>query len=450
MALILNISNKSGFDSKSVSVGFVSKNPVDITFGSAATKVQPLNVNSSGTYPFAGNWYRLDQLSGGLAVNSFNGGRVYFAINTPWSVQGAEYEPAQNINDPNFYLRYDKMEMTFTGQPADVANLTSIDYWSIPLTLTTYNSSSKLVQTVYGLVGSTTAQNVYNALNALTTPPVSGLQKALPALVPGKFSSTYPAPPPPPPQPRPGTFARIIGPSSYPPFLPSPGGVPVTPYDTFENYLGYLLKTFGPGTTKGSVVPNLGGGQIATVAGTFAGVGPNVPPSGPTARQNYNLAATIDSKSNITLTGTMSAISGTQTMLYENADLVNASGIYGANAAFYLNGSTSATNPANDVYGWVTGDLLAGMNIGALGSQTKISGTPVGSMPSQQWFSIPITSLFASLQPSAGYYNQFAATMQPLSEAYNFAYSDRFAPVVASLNPAEVASLTVTIEPCAI
>ncbi len=341
------------------------------------------------------------------------------------------YEPAQNITDANFFLRYDKMELTFNGNPADVADLTSIDYWSIPMQLETYLNGT-IVQTDNGIKTGMTSYEIYTQLNALTATPQSGLANALPALVPGNFTQ----------QPnQPGTgFARIIGPSSYPPI----GGVPVTPYNLFEAYLNSLIQNFGPNTTVGKTIPELGNGNIATIAGQFNGVGPNVPTSGPQSAQAYNLTASIDTSGDITLSGTVGSVSGTTTMVYKKSDLINPSGIYGANAPFSLNGGASQ-NPANDVYGWITGDLLAGLNIGAIGSETVINKTMVGAMTSTDWFTISNTSLFSNLQNSPSNYNQYAATLQKLSDAYNFAYSDRFSPVLVSLNPATVDTLQISL-----
>ena len=95
-----------------------------------------------------------------------------------------------------------------------------------------------VVGTVKGLLDGVTTQQVFDNLNKLTTPPVSGLTgpggvdgKPMPALVPGQYQQ-YPG------GPTPGkTFARIIGPSSYPPAFPPPGAIPVTPYDLLQNYL---------------------------------------------------------------------------------------------------------------------------------------------------------------------------------------------------------------------
>ena len=121
---------------------------------------------------------------------------------------------------------------------------------------------------------------------------------------------------------------------------------------------------------------------------------------------------------------------------------------------YYLDGSTTATGSGNDVYGWMAGDLFAGLNIGALGSTVVRNGVQVGSMESSQWFGL--TNLFSGLQPGTDYFNEWAAALSPLSNAYNFAYSDRFAPVTAPLDPAEVNTLEIDIggsavpEPCAL
>lgn len=438
-----------------VSIGFVSGSSTALfsiaTIGTPSTAI--LNLNSEiGN----GNWYSLSDLSSGVNIQNFSG-RIYVAYGDTWTVPVAGYEPAQNITDVNFFLRYDKMELTFNGAAADVGDLTSIDFWSIPMQLNTTLKGIP-VQSDNGFKTGVTSQMVFDTLNNLTTPTVSGLPNALPALVPGLFTQD--------PKTQLGSgFARIIGPSSYPPI----GGVPITPYNTFESYLTHLYTTFGPSTKLGAVVPGLGKGIIAQISGEFNGVttpaapgqpAPPPPSTGPQSKQSYNLVASIDTMqidatniaaSNIqgpiyiTLKGTVGSYTGTTTMIYQNSDLINPDGIYGANAPYTLNGG-APTNPVNDVYGWIAGDLFAGLNIGAIGSTTEIGGTRVGAMTSTDWFSkIPNTSLFSNLQSSLGYYNQFADALQGLSDAYNFAYSDRFSAVQISVNPATTDTLILTL-----
>ncbi len=139
-----------------------------------------------------GNWYSLDTLESGVNITSFHG-RVYVCYGTPWSIQNAGYEPGQSVTDPNFYLRYDKMELDFTGEQADCADITSIDYWSIPISLTTMKKGSP-VDTRSCFLNDNDAQSIYKELKALTAPPVSGVVgpggldgQPLCAAVPGDF-----------------------------------------------------------------------------------------------------------------------------------------------------------------------------------------------------------------------------------------------------------------------
>lgn len=445
-SLHVSLSNNSGFEPSRIYIGFHSGvgGPSTIIHDLKTKKLVNVIGEGATSYPYSGNWYLLSDLAKGINVESFSG-RIYICYGTPWSVQYENYEPAQSVTDPNFYLRYDKMELTYTGQPSDVADLTSIDYWSIPMSLTTKKKGS-VIQEVSGLLGGASAQSVFDTLSALTTPPVSGLVgpggangKPLPATVPGDFVKEPNGPEPT------EVFSRVIGPSSYPPCYPLPGAIPVMPYDTMQHYLDYLQCTFGVSTPSKN---GLGNGKIGTIKGQFSGVGPNVPPLGPKSKQSYDLIATIDSSLAITLTGTVSG-SGqpVTTMKFSAEDINNPSGFYGGNAPFTLNGSSIKTIPQNDVYGWICADLFAGMNIGALGSQTSIGTTMVGSMPSQQWFTdIPASSFFTGLQPNNPYYNQWAATLSTLSDAYNFAYTDRFAHVLISLNPADIDTLDIVLD----
>lgn len=427
-------SNNSGLSDKLVSIGFVSGSstaPFSISYPDP-NQLQPLEIEIQPLNQVAGkgNWYSLKDLGKGVSIKNFSG-RIYISYGQTWCVVNSYYEPAQNCTDPNFFFRYDKMELTFNGNASDVADLTSIDYWSIPMKLETFLNNT-IVKTDNGVKTGKTSQMIYTQLCAITDSSQSGLSNALPALVPGSFEQL-------PTQPGTG-FARIIGPSSYPPI----GGVPVTPYDLFENYINALIQNFGPNTTVGKLIPGLGNGIIATISGQFNGVGPNVPTSGPQSAQAYNLTASIDTSGTIILTGSVGSVAGTTTIVYAKSDLINPSGIYGANAPFSIN-KGALQNPANDVYGWITGDLLAGFNIGAIGSQTIIGTTKVGAMSSSNWFTIADTSLFDSLQNVPSHYNQYAAALQKLSDAYNFAYSDRFSPVLVSLNPAITDTLKISL-----
>ena len=70
---------------------------------------------------------------------------------------------------------------------------------------------------------------------------------------------------------------------------------------------------------------------------------------------------------------------------------------------------------------WITGDLLAGLNIGAIGSTTSFSGVMAGAMNSSEWFGkIPNTSLFSHLQHHEAYYNSICRNITKVLPGMQF------------------------------
>lgn len=405
------------------------------------SQIQPLQLSpdfitdagSGYGYPFAGNWYSLSELSDGVNLTNF-AGRIYMVYGgTGWSFPAVEnggwgYTPdSANVNSPDFFTRYDQMELTFNGSATDVADMTSINFWAIPITLTTSLNGTQ-VSSVTGMQNSATPDSINAALSAL----------APTAVVPGSFTAnpgvTYEVPP--------GSFARIIGPASY---SPNTG---TSPYDDLNDYLSWLIATFGLSTTVGSPVAGLGNGTIATISGSFAGLKcpEDAPSCAPYEAQTYALTATIDSNGDITLTGSAS-VAGSFTMYFSNADLISPPGIYGGNVAAKITPApynNYPSVPGNDVFGWIAADLYLGLNTGAIGSSVaNAGGAMVGALPSSAWYSLGL--LFSALQPGNTYYNQWAATLQPMSQAYNFAYSDRLSAYTfqISLNPEKVDTLSI-------
>lgn len=422
----------SGHSGQDVYIGFVAGASTPFAVSGSNGSLRP--VSAGNGFPSPGNWYSLNSLGGAVKISALIG-RIYVCYGQPWSVQAAAYEPAQNPSDPNFYLRYDFMNVSYTGQPDDSAAMTAFEYWSIPLSLSTKMNGSA-VASLSGLRNGATANTLYQELNALTSPPVSGVEgpggvngNAIPAVVPGSYQQA-------PGGPAPGSnFARVLGPRAYPPFLPTPGGIPVMPYDTLESYLKYLNDKFGQSTEKDQY--GLGKGICCFIKGTYSGTG-----------DVYRLEGQIGmsgSKLVLRLAGS-SSIAGDITMLYEHDDLVNPLGLYGGAAPFKLNGQQTVT-PTNNLYGRIASDFFAGLNIGAVGSETVIAGTPVKAMSSSDWFSkIPVDQMYAGLQTNANCYNQWAAVITKMTQDYGFSYNDRIDNVQINLNPQRVNELEVTLE----
>ena len=234
--LLLEFKNNSGLANSQVYIGFIGGTL-------SATNVATNAALSASTYADP-SWYTLNTLPDGIDLTNFSG-RIYVGYGTPWTFLNAGYEPPPTVSsDPNYLKQYDKMELTYDGNPADVADTTSIDYFSIPIALKVYQG---------GPTG--TLKGTINASSVATT--VSALRNATPT--PGAAIVTNGS-----------TFIRAIGPSAYPPT----GGLPASPYNNFSDYLTYLQSTYAPAH----------GGTVATIEGYFGGVGSNPTTPAPWAK----------------------------------------------------------------------------------------------------------------------------------------------------------------------
>lgn len=513
-AVTLKIKNFSG---QQVWVMWTGTSSLAGTSNGISIASSDYNVNAAGydlsTFKStATNEYQIDNFSMG-------GGRMWFTFGAnSWTFHNAGYTPAlATFNDQNFALRYDKIEASITGSTADTVDMTALDGFSIPFTVTGYQAANKATttQTLNGALGNTIAKVLgavaANSNAAAPTTPAS----SSPALQQISGNSPYLVintnsqgitPPTSPyvnyqysPIGQTGSFVRVIAnDNTVAPY----GGDPVAAANsnaapanyawmTYENYLKLMD---GRATT-----PYTG---TTAIAGSFVGV--SGVSSALTAASTYSLTATfnpnevstvaypvsgaspviINFTGWVTLSGTVTIPTGTYagtytTVIkipygglpqyysmvqgtYPGAFMLDPSGVVGANAnylyKFYKQGTTDPgvmqTNPfnggpQNNVLTQIEGDLFAGMNVGSLGSVTPLTnqlvingntypvGTLVGSMNSQDWFSLGTAMVaatgtggvydyyFGYLQPSSQYYNKYAEALYPLSDAYGFAYSDR-------------------------
>jgi hypothetical protein len=439
---------------------------------------------------------------------TMSGGRMWFTYGDKcWAFSNAGYTPAMaNFNDPNFTLRYDKIEASITGSTDDNLDITAVDGFAVPFAVEAWQSTNPAA-TVQKLAGSTGHQ-VRNALaavaaNAFAPAPVapgggtmSQITDASPYLVINSSSqgTTAPSPYTNSPVDSTGTFVRVIAndatitPYAGDPVVAANGGIPAN-YN-WTNYESYVERMDGRAADTYDGATN--------IAGTFAGL--QSPTGASTSAQTYTATATFDATEtrtvqytqpsvgnfSITFTGFVT-IAGTTTVgssgytveikipyggpsQYISVQsgfndpaqwLLNPSGVVGANAnylyKYYLTtsgdpGTYSQTNPfsggpQNDIMTWMMGDLLAGMNVGAVGSKKTFasgitingnsysSSTQVGAFNSQDWWSIGSTLrqagesvynyYFGYLQPQTYLYNQYAEAVYPWTDAYGFAYSDR-------------------------
>lgn len=440
--LNFKINNGSGIPSDKVFIGFWGSD-LDATVNGAPMK----SIEDS-------TWYKLSEIES-FVMQATTSGRTYVAYNDTFSPVNGGEPSIVAPNSPAYNKRFDKFELTFDGSPFGVADLTAIDYWSIPMSLETEKDGQK-VGSLDGVKAGSTVTEIYSKLSKLSNPVQSivtgqaiieafaaagnplaqGIQDQLTNPASGLVTDN-------------NNFVRIIGPNTYPPFGDPtnnlPPGLPFTPYNTFQEYLQYLINTFGPGKATPSGFSQLGGGKIAHLAGEYVGSTAGSGP--PYARQSYDLWASLDNNFNLSIDGTGSVV-GAIKMTITKWNLLNPSATYGGNPEFSLNGGAPQT-PQNNLYAGILGDFFAGLNIGAIGSSVTVDGTVVGEMTSSEWFSkLPKSGdLFDKLWGGnvTNYWNQWSQALNPLSDAYNFAYAERFSAPQLSINPGTVDTLTLIL-----
>lgn len=427
LPLHVTFHNESNITNNKVFIGFLdSTSRFSIVNSASRTSIKSLTTGSGAL-----SWYKLSELNQGLDISHFNG-KIYICYTIPWSLQNnhqRNYEPIQTPSDHNYFLRYDKFEMTYTSSVTDTADITSIDYWSIPISLQTLKDQS-VIQRISSHKKTTNTHDIFTALNKLSTPPRSKLQGASPAIV---ESSSH-------------GFARIIGPSSYPNMNSLQDHI-TTPYPLLKDYLQYLFLTFQQNTIP-SKIPLLGQGVIAIIKGQFMGVGTNAPILGPKSEQPYDLKAYIDKNLNISLQGFIGSKKAFIAMDFLFSDIVNPYYASDGNTPYSINGSEKIM-PGNDIFGWISDDLFAGFTIGAIGSSTLInnSGTMAGSLESSLWFDkIPRHLFFKGLQPKHPFYNIWASTLSSMSDTFNSIYDSRLQPTKAILDPNKIDTLQIKLE----
>jgi hypothetical protein len=373
-------------------------------------------------------------------------GRLYVSYNKSFSpVPGPGLPSFIAPSSAAYYKRFDKFELTYDGSPNGVADLTAIDYWSIPMSLETEKDGQK-VGAMNGVKPGCTEKEIYNGLEKLSNPRQSIATAKL--IIKAFADAGHPLPTDIQKQllnpasglvkDHDGNFVRIIGPSPYPPFgEPATGqfpGLPFTPYNTFLEYFQYLIDTFG---SKGDKIAHLEGDFVGSTSGTTP----------PYKAQHYNFWASIDDDFNLTIEGDGTKV-GKHTLVVKKWDLLNPATTFGANPAFYLDG-VFHPYPLNNIYACIFGDFFGGLNIGAIGSQVKVNGKIVGKMTSSEWFAeLPKSGkMFDKLWGSTvtNHWNQWAQVLNPLSDAYNFSYAERFSSPLLSINPNTVDTLTLTL-----
>ena len=123
--LNFKVQNSSGIPDDEVFIGFWGSDLNAMINGAQMKSIQD------------SAWYKLSGI-GSLVISVKTSGRFYVAYYDPFSPTASGGEPSIVApNSPAYKKRFDKFELTFDGSPYGVADLTAIDYWSIPMSLAT-------------------------------------------------------------------------------------------------------------------------------------------------------------------------------------------------------------------------------------------------------------------------------------------------------------------------
>lgn len=326
------------------------------------------------------------------SVTSFISGRIYIGYkNKPNTGNSGIIDPKDNPN-----TRFDWVELTYTGDINDKANLTAVNQLGIPMKLETQDNSGNTIQSIG-------YKDSFNTLiNKLKT-------KNSKAFVYGSS----------------GEFIRVLAPNT--------DNIQGKSWSTINNYNNYL------NTIKSKTI---------TIKGSYYGDPVQHYPA-----VDYDYNATF--ASNI-LTLTENSGSHTKgTIKLDVAKLPDA--ITNCDIDFTVSGGNQKPGAGtqkvgtNSVYSAIIRDFFVGFNVGFYGC-TKL---PSGCYDSSKWLStasngerVPIPGTI--FNNSSGDYNYYAKIVNQSTNAYSFPFQDYLGSVFVSLyadpsKPRKVETLLITI-----
>lgn len=329
-----------------------------------------------------------------VMVNTFESGRVYISFSSTLDYSRGFPDPG-NTSDPNKDKRYQYLEPNISGGKVNV-DLSYIDLLGIPLSMEAVNASKSAQNSPQttsakgydlakaGFSAASSSQAAYKE-NSVDT---SG----------GKLKDD---------------FYRVL-----------------TPHNDGSLYHDWSWLKDDKLT--------------ATLENRFNGVG-DKPSEARLKAQQYLYSVDFDKDGNVTITGSGDAV-GHNTITIEFSELNKPTGVYGANPAYTVSnynnqGSDHKTGGIeNDLYGYVVGDLLAGLDWGMVDSRTELNGSQIGHLSSAHWFGGTTSNkktisvgdsavgkglVFSKAQSDAKKYDNYAANLADKTDGYASPFQDR-------------------------
>lgn len=365
---------------------------------------------SDGTALTLGTSYSLADLKEGILLTKFRAGRICIKLGQKFeSVPNPGNANNPNFNNPSlpdFGFRWDKAEVTYdVNDPNSVINLSATDFFGIRLRIRTYHAGNLMRTLTWQQPIATAFRDTGVLCNFSDTPPKLAVCINNDNGVPTQASNLSII-----------KVVRVIAPSTLPTDV-------TNPYPSFQDYINHVRSN----------------AIVTKIEGEFFGTPPPLP--------TYKFTAVVDS-SGLLMTGTVTtnSVPASHVIKIETSNLDG--GIYTANPICNIDGVNK--HPGNDAIGAAIRDVLAGFSYGFIGSNEgnpNVPGKTFGETTSKQWHTPPVAIMyaFAGAQPKHPFYNQYAAVLNPLTDAYGFPYSDFVQAPLAGLNPKSIDTMDITV-----
>ncbi|MBC2604216.1 PEP-CTERM sorting domain-containing protein [Puniceicoccus vermicola] len=424
--------NSTYYDTSDVWISFDNgggATPFDVTYngGTAVTFG-----TTGGNTNHLTSGIRLSDVTGNkFTINSVSSVAVFVSYGSKFSDLTAS--PSFFSGSPGSDVTYQNFEITRTGGSGDQGNLTNINYFTAPMSISSYSSSYNSGNTALQSTGfSQTTAQIARKLDQLS--PSSAVYEG-------------------------GKLRRFVGPSTY---------TENAPFPSFKTYVDSVNTSGVSNNIKNSNAFNTNGATSTT---------------GSNYNFTFNLTSAVNADGDIVLTGNIT------TEVKDNASGSTSAGTTYTDASITISGSDEekmnqiiygqtavpddlasqvtygqgwqdwaafVQNPDNDLTDafppsaeldnltltrTAIGEITTAILMGFFGNTNEVNGTALDTMESNQWWQLDPMKAFDEIQPDNPFYNEWAQIIYDASNngSYSIPFSDRLGsgPLVNSVQYTE-------------
>lgn len=338
--------------------------------------------------------------------------------------------------DPSYHIPYTTVELTYYGNNAnDQGDITAINYFTAPVRVSNY-ASSNATGTPLATVG-------FNPSAPATAAMLTQFQAVTGGATNTILSNTN------------GQITRVLGPTQF--GAGQPNAADFGGFTNFSGYFGSLSNTTTvfsnqsgyntvqtPGTNVAYTNANVVFVLTNQVSSTTNGYAFTATGQITTTKIGYAVGGTpISTNVNVSSNVVFSVTPGPGESLlaaaftyygdYSPGTNITLGGAGWANFTTNIAGFVDGGNnpAANIVRAQIPGELSAGYSAGFPGSTNTVAqfgSTPLGELPSGDWWNLNPIVAFSDVQSTNGFFNEYANIIYQNStnSVYGMTYSDRF------------------------